>query len=97
MCFALGIQCFAPLHGTVVLPCNYTHGTWLHNSSTLDNTFSSNLALTNVHYHDSGRYLYDIYDMKKQNTTVSCDYLLSVGGTIRQLLIASVALLCVFS
>jgi len=78
MCFTLGAECFAPVHGTVVLPCDSKDGKWLHNF-TLGMTSTSNLTLTNVHYNDSGRYFYNV---KAQNTTEHCDYLLSVGGTI---------------
>ena len=79
-------MCYVPLHGTAELPCNYENGIWLHNSSTLDMMSTSNLTLTNVHYNDSGRYLYNV---KEQNKTDLCYYKIFVGGMI-QLLVTCV-------
>ena len=66
--------CYAPLHGTVVLPCPNEDGKWLHNSTLLDNMTGNILTLTDVQYSDSGTYLHDTKDQ--------CGYLLSVGGMV---------------
>ena len=83
-----GAVCYAPLHSTVVLLCPNEDGKWLHNSTILDNITSGNLTLTDVHYNDSGRYLYDIKE--------HCEYLLSVGGIACLLLTVCVYLCDIF-
>ena len=75
--FVTGVheECYAPLHGTVVLPCPNEFGKWVHNSTIiLVNATSNNLTLTDVQYSDSGTYLHD--------TMEQCRYLLSIGGTV---------------